>query len=65
MGEVVAIDAKPFPVRTVLLVDADPEVEKIFETAFKPGVVGGAACRRQFGGARRFGEARVRSDFDE
>ena len=37
MGEVIPIDAKPFPVRTALLVDADPNVEAIFSTAFKPG----------------------------
>jgi DNA-binding NarL/FixJ family response regulator len=37
MNSVVSIDAKPFPVRTALLVDADPTVEEIFKTAFKPG----------------------------
>lgn len=37
MNSVVPIDAKPFPVRTVLLVDADPAIENIFSTAFKPG----------------------------
>jgi DNA-binding NarL/FixJ family response regulator len=37
MNSVIPIDAKPFPVRTALLVDADPQVEAIFSTAFKPG----------------------------
>jgi DNA-binding response OmpR family regulator len=37
MNAVIPIDAKPFPVRTALLVDADPRVEAIFSTAFKPG----------------------------
>jgi DNA-binding NarL/FixJ family response regulator len=37
MGAVVPIGIKPFPVRTVLLVDADPAVENIFATAFPAG----------------------------
>jgi DNA-binding NarL/FixJ family response regulator/anti-sigma regulatory factor (Ser/Thr protein kinase) len=37
MNAVIPIDAKPFPVRTVLLVDADPAIEDIFATGFKPG----------------------------
>ena len=37
MNDVIPIDAKLFPVRTVLLVDADPAIESIFSTAFKSG----------------------------
>jgi anti-sigma regulatory factor (Ser/Thr protein kinase)/ActR/RegA family two-component response regulator len=37
MNSLAPIDAKPFPVRTALLVDADPQVEAIFFTAFKAG----------------------------
>lgn len=37
MGGVIPIEAKPFPVRTALLVDADPTVENIFATAFPAG----------------------------
>lgn len=37
MNAVIPTDAKPFPVRKALLVDADPEVENIFSAAFQPG----------------------------
>jgi DNA-binding response OmpR family regulator len=37
MGAAIPIGAKPFPVRTVLLVDADPAIENIFATAFPAG----------------------------
>jgi DNA-binding NarL/FixJ family response regulator len=38
VNAVIPIDAKPFPVRTVLLVDADPAIENIFSSAFSPGM---------------------------
>jgi DNA-binding response OmpR family regulator len=37
MNAVIPIEAKPFPVRTVLLVDADPAIENIFASGFKQG----------------------------
>jgi DNA-binding NarL/FixJ family response regulator len=37
MCSLLAADAKPFAVRTALLVDADPRVEEIFRTGFRPG----------------------------